>query len=563
MKEQLPSPEFNTGQYLRANQKWVCGWASEGRACHIGPTADGRCRATFECQPLLEKKEGEAKGRYRCTRLKEFGGPCENGPQPDGTCGRPIPHCQPVRSLRTKRGLFTWSIITMTVGGLLLALYGPYRWTFISPRDVSSHHTGAAFAGLQVAGIGGDSGCAACHTAGQSGPAGWFRTALTNEPGLLQFRKLARVTKGHMTTIDLACIRCHAEHKFHQPNVVRDYSCSACHREHQGTGPMKQPESENCAACHADPAIMAASHEKGRTLPPQAFDYRKPHGRVQFKAARPAPGYTQVFATFSDHPEFQIIAQNLKEANTLRFNHQRHLADDIPAVNGKRLDCVDCHKADAAGTYHLKISFDANCRACHSLQFDAHNPDAQLAHGNATAARAFLHSLDTQYADLARRVKGLTSPSAIDEFVRQQLRKIREQYGSGEALEQHVFFNEKKWGPVGNVGGLGNQGRPLFAGCAYCHEVKAVSNDAPAVTKPVIPDRWLVRGEFNHAKHLNVACVSCHDVSHSTTTADILLPSQASCVKCHSPQGGVADSCATCHNYHVPDRRVISMQAAK
>ena len=43
MKEQLPPPEFDAGQYLRANQKWVCGWASEGRACHIGPAADGRC----------------------------------------------------------------------------------------------------------------------------------------------------------------------------------------------------------------------------------------------------------------------------------------------------------------------------------------------------------------------------------------------------------------------------------------------------------------------------------------------------------------------------------------
>ena len=100
MKEQLPSPEFNTGQYVRANQRWVCGRAKDGRACHIGPTASGICRATAECSPLMETKEGEKKGRYRCTRLKEFGGPCESGPLPDGACSQRIPPCQPVRRSR-------------------------------------------------------------------------------------------------------------------------------------------------------------------------------------------------------------------------------------------------------------------------------------------------------------------------------------------------------------------------------------------------------------------------------------------------------------------------------
>ena len=106
-------------------------------------------------------------------------------------------------------------------------------------------------------------------------------------------------------------------------------------------------------------------------------------------------------------------------------------------------------------------------------------------------------------------------------------------------------------------------GRPLFAGCAYCHEVKRGPENVPAVTQPIIPDRWLVRGEFNHAKHLNVECIKCHEVSQSTATSDILLPSKASCANCHSPKGGVAYSCATCHNYHAPNRKLISLQAAK
>src|SRR6058998_2314102 len=39
MKEQLPSPEFNSGQYERPNQNWICGNAAEGKPCRIGPDA--------------------------------------------------------------------------------------------------------------------------------------------------------------------------------------------------------------------------------------------------------------------------------------------------------------------------------------------------------------------------------------------------------------------------------------------------------------------------------------------------------------------------------------------
>ena len=99
---------------------------------------------------------------------------------------------------------------------------------------------------------------------------------------------------------------------------------------------------------------------------------------------------------------------------------------------------------------------------------------------------------------------------------------------------------------------MDEQGRARFPGCAYCHEVKAVANGAPAVTKPVIIDRWLTRGSFNHAKHLLIDCAKCHEVLHSTQTADVLLPSKATCVECHSPKGGVANGCSTCHSYHAP-----------
>ena len=74
MNEQLPSPDFNSSQYERPNQNWICGKAKDGKACHLGPDAKGHCHATAECKPALKMKPGETKGRYYCTRTAQFGG---------------------------------------------------------------------------------------------------------------------------------------------------------------------------------------------------------------------------------------------------------------------------------------------------------------------------------------------------------------------------------------------------------------------------------------------------------------------------------------------------------
>ncbi len=145
MSEQLPAPEFDATQYERPNCRWICGRAAEGHPCRIGPGPRGDCRATSECTPALQIKPGETKGRWRCTRPKSAGGPCSEGPLPNGACSHVIPPCQPVRSLRAKRALATLWTVALTLGGLLVALYGNARWNFITPRELSSHHTGAAF----------------------------------------------------------------------------------------------------------------------------------------------------------------------------------------------------------------------------------------------------------------------------------------------------------------------------------------------------------------------------------------------------------------------------------
>jgi hypothetical protein len=94
--------------------------------------------------------------------------------------------------------------------------------------------------------------------------------------------------------------------------------------------------------------------------------------------------------------------------------------------------------------------------------------------------------------------------------------------------------------------------------------VKTIAGE-PTVTKPVIPDRWLVHARFNHASHITMSCEACHglsneqlgiddkvnrDITRSTVTSDVCMPDKMTCVKCHSSTGGVISTCATCHDFH-------------
>ncbi len=573
MKDQLPSPDFDRSKYERPNQDWVCGWTAEGKPCRTGPSPCGECRASFECRPVLEKKPGEKKGRWRCTRAPAHGGPCESGPLPDGTCCKPVPRCAPVRSLRSKRGVLSLVIMALLLGVLLAGLSGTWIWRFVSPGPVSMHHRGAAFAQLRQSKPG-DEGCAACHIAAQDGPTTWIEAGLTAKPGPFDVHTLAAPRNAALTRIDLSCLNCHVGRRFHQPNTTRDHSCSACHREHQTDGRMKAPEDTQCASCHNDVATMRASDQLAQGISPARFDPPNDTGLVIFHPGRPKEGRTTVFASFSgDHPEFQFLRQRLRDPDTLKFNHQKHLTGAIPRLNGHALECADCHRPDAAGKYFQRINFENHCQSCHSLQFDAQNPDLSLPHGDTAAVRTFLRSLPAQYTTLAQN-RGITAEREIDKFVKEQMNRLRKLSVAGENLEHEIFFTSDPSQPLPtavptaaqSTSTGGQPRRASFAGCAYCHEVKnhdglqpkskarmelVSTADNPVVISPRIPDRWLPGGSFNHAKHTNLGCAECHAASRSHDTSDILLPSKADCTKCHSPKGGMSESCSVCHTFHM------------
>ena len=157
---QIQHFSFRESSYLRPTQKWVCGHLTEGKPCQIGPDNRGNCRATSECQP---RRDGS---RWQCTRSQLAGGPCKEGPLPDGKCCRTIPKCLPVRSWRAKRGAATKWVVSVTIGLILLCIAGDGRQQFINPGSLTSQHAEL-------------SNCGSCHSAFESTPTEWLRAAFT------------------------------------------------------------------------------------------------------------------------------------------------------------------------------------------------------------------------------------------------------------------------------------------------------------------------------------------------------------------------------------------------
>jgi hypothetical protein len=427
------------------------------------------------------------------------------------------------------------SVITI-IGGIVAIVIFQLRGreTFFNAGKISAPHSGFA------------DNCAACHD----------KTAATGKLTTIVSERFRRGVA--FDPIDRKCETCHVQHRFHEANVVQSRSCTACHQEHQGLQSLRLVASSQCASCHNNGAIMEASAEKGMQLQ-WANYHRHQHlpQQVVFELPRPARGYTQSFQSFwTGHPEFQLIRDHARDPDVLRFNHQRHFASDIPPVNGKKLDCSYCHKPDPDGRYYQRISFTANCQACHSLQFDPKNPWLKIPHGDIDLARTFLRTLPAQFADYARLKLGMAREADVASFVAQQIRQLREIFHSGTELEQAVFFTTDPYKPQSKMNAITQAN---FTGCAFCHEVKPVANAAPRITKPVLVDRWLPQAKFDHAKHQvdphsqqPLDCNSCHHALQSRETSDLLMPALANCVSCHSPAGKVMAECITCHTYHAP-----------
>jgi hypothetical protein len=406
---------------------------------------------------------------------------------------------------------------------------------------------------------------------------------------------------------DKLCASCHAG-PIHHASVIESEvkSCAGCHRDHEGrdVSLVRMPDGE-CTTCHS-----------------ALSDHRKS------SAENPRPrSFGNVIRFDVDHPAFvpdavETIQGEPRDRSRLKFNHSRHMmpglvarpgdspyqVEDIPLAESRaryqgagrpqdpvQLDCSSCHHLDAnerssllnsrhpsasipdrdAGRYYLPISYENDCRGCHTLTFDPAQPKLEVPHGVSPAE--VVDFLKRTYAAdvLAEEPKSLDvfvppvrvpGHSVVPETARRRLER-----SVGRALKS-LFPASIEGAP------------PNANSCLECHHYAGSSPAGiPTGVEPTrVPEVWFTHASFDHKAHRGVSCRDCHARSYalkedghtpleaaSTRSSDVLIPAIDNCRTCHAPArspggwfasapsppgGGAAYDCTECHRYHNGDR---------
>lgn len=328
---------FEPSRYERPTQKWVCGWASEGRSCPVGPTRRGRCIATYECCPI------QRNGRWFCTRSNSNGGRCDEGPSPDGKCCHEIPKCQPVLSQRAKRGDLSKRLLWYAFGILLFFILGPEAPSIITPGNLAAPHKPL------------NRKCEVCHSTSEREVSAWLLAAWNDKEhsddsqkclkchvlgkngqmahGMVPDR-LSEITRKKEKTENQKQLVHRVASSLHLkgwPSPESPLSCASCHREHRGDEySLKSVGNQKCQICHIT-----------------------------------------VFQTFEDdHPDF--AGYPYVRRTRLIFDHNshmnKHFSESEEVAEHAPNTCRSCHALDPSGRFMNISNFEIACAACHEPQ---------------------------------------------------------------------------------------------------------------------------------------------------------------------------------------------------
>ncbi len=349
---------------------------------------------------------------------------------------------------------------------------------------------------------------------------------------------------------DEACISCH-EKVTHHVDVVKfpdasfaAESCQSCHKEHNGVREAVLRDQNFCASCHATIEKTAAA---ANLL--NATDFGRDH--PQFRP-------TVVTDPVAKKLERISLDSKPKEMSGLKFPHDKHLNPNgvrsPDAAKPVVMNCENCHVPESGGVLFKQVSFEANCQSCHLLQFEAQAPERRMPHGKPAEA---LQAIKDAYSSMALR-GGYNAPTA-PEVVRR--RPGLQPLTAPERLEALAWADSKANETIAGHFGKGR--------CAECH---VISEGATPTTWDVVPatvaKRWLTKGQFDHGKHRDVACESCHGARNSSSAQDVLLPGMKAmksvdtlaapdikgCQDCHGGERAankVPSTCISCHQFHV------------
>ena len=344
MRFRLQEISYTDSQYERPNQKWVCGWSAQGKPCKLGPDGKGKCPAHSESQ-CTPAKEGD---RWHCRRPDVFGGTCDEGPLPDGTCCRPQPEhpvCQPRRSIRTKRGRMVFLTVLLVFGALTLVLRGSWGPAFISPGELIAAHQ--AIKGAPEA-----SHCAVCHDSADKGPNGWVTAAI----GVAGRDQSANCMNCHFSGSSESQKHARFAHSVDPAVLARKTSAIETVPQSVPTAGLALSSLMSKPAESGGQMVCATCHREHRGRHHDLAGLSNTSCQICHKAQ---------FESFSNgHPEFKPPSREQDAGRGgIRFDHASHKSSNFGEL---AFDCLRCHTADAGGRAMRLKPFSASCAGCHA-----------------------------------------------------------------------------------------------------------------------------------------------------------------------------------------------------
>lgn len=488
---------------------------------------------------------------------------------------------QPIRIDRVRKLLVSLGVLASVLYGGWLLMPGPTSGSSSSRLHLSSGPVAEVHAAFE-------SDCEKCHSHG---------LAVSLGKHSFQFDPVRRLDHQESSCQNCHQVEGHWRATLRDPSQDRD--CANCHHEHTGRlTKLTQVTNQACAECHRDlqsvcrAGTLSADVLSTKDFSPSTHGVMTADGQMQFRSL-------------------------LFDKGRIKFDHAQHLQPGqvdsgrrggmrlgmLPATVRQRLrtpgqadtelvtlNCASCHQLHSLksgrqhvvgseeGRYYAPINFEKHCQACHQMTFPGQTGQMlPLPHVTSIAEYELL---------LSARQEALEVQSRAGQALPDQDSSTPNIYG--KRITTSNSSNASEPTKAARTGSLSVTMNSLMQRCQQCHlpediTAKSIERALAGQMAPLIPNRWLVNGYFDHATHSRIEnCQFCHEIptaqagtsSPPTDQEHVFIKGPESCVICHRSSqteqpsvlkdaqkvhamlGNIhqptwaSDNCTLCHRYH-------------
>jgi hypothetical protein len=415
--------------------------------------------------------------------------------------------------------------------------------------------------------------------------------------------------------IENACQECHRVEQHFRSMMTSEFAtidqhCSGCHTDHLGRdNNLVNISTGQCTKCHGDLPATCASPSSIQIKPSVTDFTAEGHGDFTFRGKgdpgsikfdhwqHMLPGQVDLgakgaFMISMLEPELREGYRKLKQDGTTQTD------DDLVM-----LSCIDCHQFAGEpstvgvgdkeiGRHMAPIVFEQHCAACHAMNTD----------GRVEGVLPLPHGAPWREIETLITAKNVGSQQSGTSRLPRDVVRIVPLVGEGNTgpllsatttpgdTEEEKAVRRAAANKAALRAAVSADLGEIRQRCLQCHESKDISDEAIEALRtgtqpPLIPERWLSRGIYDHAAHREMDCKFCHAEAFPPTDipSDSLQPREPkdseivmiggieTCVGCHRDAelvvprsltdvkaveliGGQtnwsSNACTECHRYH-------------